>query len=82
MLITVEVPAETGARLEALAGATAHSRDALVLQAIERLVAEEGDRLARVAAGSREAETGEGVEGEQVHAWMRSWYTDDELPRP
>jgi predicted transcriptional regulator len=52
------------------------------LEGIERLVAEDGDRLARVAEGFDEADAGAGVDGERVHGWMKSWFTDDELPRP
>ncbi len=82
VLISIEVPAETGTRLDALVRATKRDRTTLVLEAIERLVAEDSDRLARVAEGFDEADAGAGVDGERVHGWMRSWFTDDELPRP
>jgi len=51
VLISIEVPAETETRLDALVRATNRDRTTLVLEAIERLVAEDSDRLARVAEG-------------------------------
>jgi predicted transcriptional regulator len=82
VVITVTLPVETGARLTELARATEQDAEALVRGAIERMVAEESDRLERVATGLREAAAGNVVPGEQVHTWMRSWFSDDELPPP
>jgi predicted transcriptional regulator len=47
------------------------------------LTAEENAALVQsIARGDAQFQAGEGIPGEAVFAWMRSWGTENELPPP
>jgi predicted transcriptional regulator len=96
-LRTIEIDADTANALEERAAARGVSVSELLSELIEvenalsdleglresgqgpwapEILAEDARRLSEFEA------TGEGVPWEEVAAWMRSWGTPDELPRP
>jgi len=51
--------------------------------AADDLTAEENAALVQsIARGEAQFAAGEGIPGEAVFAWMRSWGTENELPPP
>jgi predicted transcriptional regulator len=51
--------------------------------AADNLTAEQNAALVQsIARGEAQFQAGEGIPGEAVFAWMRSWGTENELPRP
>jgi len=40
------------------------------------------DLAPSIARGDAQFQAGEGIDGEAVFTWMRSWGTDSELPAP
>lgn len=81
--LTVELPQADLERLKALAASTNKSESTLVGEALARYLEYETwkvqaiqDAVARADAG------GPWVEHERVDAWLGSWGTDEELPRP
>ena len=75
-IVTVRVTPETKRRLEALAAATKRSKSFLAAEAIERFLTEEAWQVEQIERGMADADTG------RVHAWMRSWFDGESLPRP
>lgn len=81
-IVTVRVTPETKRRLEALAAATKRSKRFLAAEAIERFLAEEAWQVEQIERGMADADAGRVVDADRVHAWMRSWFDEEPLPRP
>jgi predicted transcriptional regulator len=81
--LTVQVPKQALARIEALAEQTGQSTSDLVREALAAYLDYQEWKTASIAEAAAEADAGGPfIEHERVAAWMRSWGTDDELPRP
>jgi predicted transcriptional regulator len=82
----LDLDPETDARIEALAAEKGQDAATVVADAVELLdsiVDIEGPDVEEDLRRLREFErTGEGIPFEEVKAWVESWGTADELPRP
>ena len=83
---TFELDPETDARLQAIAAARGQSVAAVVTDAVallDAVVPHEGPDVAEDIRRLREFErTNQAVPLEEVKAWVESWGTANELPRP
>lgn len=80
--LTIELPKETDDRLATLAKSTGRSKSELVGDAIEAFVQVEAWQIQGIEDALRQADAGEIVPHDEVVAWVESWDTDRELPRP
>lgn len=81
--LTLRLPTQLVARLEAFAALTGGSAASLVEEAlIPFLDYEERKFAATVKAVQRADAGGPFIEHDRVEAWVKSWGTDHELPRP
>jgi predicted transcriptional regulator len=82
----LDLDPDTDARIEAIAAEKGQDAAAVVADAVElldSLVDVEGPDVEEDLRRVREFErTGEAVPGEEVKAWVESWGTANELPRP
>ncbi len=81
-VVTVRLAANVKQRLDKLARATRRSKSFLAAEAIERYVADEAEFLAAVEEGVAQADAGQVVSHDRVSAWVHSWGTDTETPKP
>jgi predicted transcriptional regulator len=82
---TIRLQPEVESGLEAMADKLQRSKNWLVNQAIREFVARqetEQTRWAETLAAMESVAQGKVVEGADVHAWLASWGTADELPPP
>ena len=82
-MMTVRLKPEVTEKLEALARDTKRSKAYLASEAIETYVNLNEWQVAHIKAALAEDERGgPGVPHAEVAAWIDSWGTDHELPRP
>lgn len=82
-MMTVHLSPEVKDKLDALARDTKRSKSYLASEAIETYVNLNAWQVAHIkAALAEDEEGGPGVPHERVMAWMNSWGTAAELPRP
>ena len=82
-MMTVLLTPEVNDRLEALARDTKRSKSDLASEPIEAYVALNEWQIAHIKAALAEDDRGgPGLPHEEVVAWMRSWGTGQEVPRP
>jgi predicted transcriptional regulator len=83
---TFELDPETDARLQAIAAARGQDIAAVVADAVallDAVVPVEGPEIEEDIRRIREFErTGEAIPLDEVKAWVESWGTANELPRP
>jgi predicted transcriptional regulator len=83
---TFELDPETDARLQAIAAARGQDMAAVVADAVallDAVVPVEGPEIEEDIRRIREFErTGEAIPLDEVKAWVESWGTANELPRP
>ena len=83
---TFDLDPDTDARLNALAAEKGQDAAAVVADAVDLLdsvVNVEGPDIEEDLRRLREFErTGEAVPWDEVNAWVKSWGTSNELPRP
>ena len=83
---TLELDADTDARLQAIAVARGQDVSAVVADAVallESVVPFEGPDIAEDIRRLRNFErTGEAIPLDEVKAWVESWGTPNELPQP
>jgi len=81
--LNVRLMPEVNEKLEALARNRGCSKSDLASRAIESFVDNEAWQVREIELGLAEAHSGKpGVPHEEVAAWVRSWDTEHELPRP
>ena len=81
--LTVHLPKEDLQRLEALAQARGESTAVLAVEAVAAYLAVQEWQVDQVRQAVARADAGgQFVEHEAVAAWLRSWGTENELPRP
>ena len=79
----VRISPEVSGELEALSRDTKRSKTYLAGEAIAEFVRRNALQFARIKAELVAAKSGSpGIPHQQVEAWMDSWGTDHELPRP
>lgn len=82
-MMTIRLAPETREKLDALARDTKRSRSYLASEAIESFVNLNAWQVAHIKQALAEDEQGgPGVPHDEVVAWMESWGTDPELPKP
>ena len=81
--LTLRLPAQLVARLEAFAALTVESTSSLVEEALIPFLDYEEWKYAAVAEAVKDADAGGPfIEHERVVAWVESWGTENELPPP
>ena len=81
--LTLRLPKQLVARLEAFAALTGGSASSVIEEAlIPFLDYEESKYAATVKAVTQADAGGPFIEHERVEAWVKSWGGDHELPRP
>lgn len=71
--------------LEALSKKLDRSKNYIINQALKEFVAQQAlaeQRWQETLPALESMKAGKGVPAEKVYEWMRSWGTDNELPRP
>ncbi|MGH7037060.1 MAG: CopG family ribbon-helix-helix protein [Stellaceae bacterium] len=82
-MMTVRLTPEMREKLDALARDTKRSKSYLASEAIETYINLNTWQIAHIKAALAEDEAGgPGVAHEDVAAWLESWGSDHELPRP
>ena len=81
--LTVRVPKQDLERLNALAQSTNRSKSELASEALAAYLVEEVRQIAAIREAVERADAGAPwIPHEAVAAWLRSWGTANELPRP
>ena len=81
--LTLRLPAQLVARLEAFAALTGESASSLVEEALIPFLEYEERKHAAVAEAIAASKAGEEpIEHERIVEWLSSWGTDNELPPP
>ena len=82
--VTIRLPAAIKGKLEALATSTNRSKSWLAAQAIATYVDEQSWQIEQIEAAVTEADNEQAiwVEAAEVDAWLTSWGTPDEQPKP
>jgi predicted transcriptional regulator len=81
--LTIRLPKEYLEQLDTLAASTGRSKSALAGEALAVYLAAQEWQVTAIEEGVRAANAGaKPVEHAAVTAWLRSWGTDHELPRP
>jgi RHH-type transcriptional regulator, rel operon repressor / antitoxin RelB len=81
--LTLRLPAQLVARLEAFASLTGGSASNLVEEALIPFLDYEEWKYASIAEAVKEADAGGPfIAHERIVAWVESWGTDNELPPP
>lgn len=80
--LNLHLTPETQARLSAIAARMGQTEARVVEQAVEEYLALQGAHLHAIEAGIQAADAGELVPHEAVAAWVESWETAKERPRP
>ena len=82
---TVRLQPEVEESLQAMTSSLQRSKSWLINQAIKEYIerqALEQQQWQQTLDAMESVAQGRVVSGESVHAWMKSWGTDDELPAP
>ena len=81
--LTIRLEAELGERLDALANRTGRTPAELAEEAVAEYLDIQEWQIAAIEEAVREADEGAvPVEHARVVAWLESWGTENELPRP
>ena len=80
--LTIRLPKEDLDRLEVLSQDMRRSRSFLAAEAIAEYLKYKEWKIQAIKEGIAAADRGEVVPHEEVVAWLRSWGTKNELPRP
>lgn len=84
-VISIRLQPEVESSLEAMAGKLHRRKNWLINEAIREYVARQELEQARwkeTLGAIESVAQGNAVAGESVHAWLRSWGSDDELSPP
>jgi predicted transcriptional regulator len=83
MTVTIRLRPEVGEKLEAMARDTKRSKAYLASEAVRAYVDLNAWQVAHIKEALEEDGSGvPGVPHDEVVAWIESWGTDNELPRP
>ena len=81
--MTVRLTPQTKKKLEDLARNTKRSKSHLASEAIADYIDRNAQQVDEIMRGLDEMRSGtNSVSQEEVEEWVRSWGTDNELPRP
>lgn len=81
--LTIEMSAECSDRLQELAARLDASQESLAQEAIQLYLDMQESQMKEIQAAVGEADSDpRRIPHEAVAAWMRTWGSDEELPRP
>jgi predicted transcriptional regulator len=80
--LAVRLAPEVKRRLESIASRVHRSESVLAAEAIEEFLAVQEWQIAAIEEGIAAAERGDLISHEDVRAWVESWGSEHELPRP
>lgn len=80
--MTVRLDSQTKKTLEEIATHERRSKSFLAAEAIANYVAVHHAQVEGIKQAIASADAGKGVSHEKVKAWVESWGTDNELPKP
>jgi RHH-type transcriptional regulator, rel operon repressor / antitoxin RelB len=82
--VTVRLPVDIKSKLETLAASTQRSKSWLAAQAIASYVEEQSWQIQQIqqAVDLADSPEAEWIDGDVVDAWLESWGTEQERPRP
>jgi predicted transcriptional regulator len=82
-ILTLEVPEDISDQLERLAQSTQRSPSNLAAEALAAYLDVNEWQVEHIKKALEEAKSGApGISHERIKAWVRSWGTDKELPKP
>jgi predicted transcriptional regulator len=79
---TIELNAELDAALQKAAGDAKSSPSALIEAAVDRYLRDLEDLAEDVRRWSAYEETGRAIDAQDIEAWVESWGSPNERPRP
>lgn len=80
--LTIRVDRSVKDRLEAIARQMNRSKSYLAGEAIQEFIAVQEWQIAGIEAALRSLDEGKAVPHDKVAAWVNSWGSADELPKP
>jgi RHH-type transcriptional regulator, rel operon repressor / antitoxin RelB len=80
--LTVHLAPEVEQRLESVAQRVRRSKSTLAAEAIEEFLAVQEWQIVAIEEDIAAAERGDLIPHEDVKAWVESWGSEHELPRP
>jgi RHH-type transcriptional regulator, rel operon repressor / antitoxin RelB len=80
--LTVQIDTDAGERLEQLAARTGRSPSTLAAEAIDAYLEIDRWQVAGIQQAIASHDRGEGIDHADVKAWVESWGSESERPRP
>ena len=80
--VSVRLEDRNRTNVDRFAKMTKRSRSFIINEAVEAYLQDQIQHLEDLNEAVADAQSGHGHTGEQVHAWMKSWGSEDELPAP
>ena len=80
--VSIQLEDQNKAYIDLFAKMTKRSRSVVINEAVSAYLKDHIQYLDQLNDAVAEAESGYGHSSEQMHAWMKSWGTENELPVP
>jgi predicted transcriptional regulator len=80
--VSVRLEDHNRTNVDRLAKMTKRSRSFIINEAVEAYLQDRIQYLEELNEAVADAQSGHGHSDEQVHAWMKSWGSKDEIPAP
>jgi len=80
--VSVRLEDKNRENVDRFAKMTKRSRSFIINEAVEVYLKDRVEYLTELDEAVADAQSGYGHSSEQIHRWMRSWGTDNELPAP
>ena len=80
--ISVRLADDNQDKVDRFAKMTKRSRSFIINEAVEHYMRDRVKYLEEITEAVEDAQSGYGHSSHQIHAWMKSWGTENELPSP
>ena len=80
--VSVRLDDQNKANVDRLAKMTKRSRSFIINEAVEAYLKDRIQYLNELNEAVADAQSNYGHSSEQIHTWMKSWGTENELPEP